>query len=181
MLSNHYPLAYSTDYSWVIAALVFLMGVSIRHYFNSRHARQGNLLWTWAVTAGLFIAIIILSLLPAFMDKSEAEKTASTKQQFTTEQITLASADEFEEVRDIVLGRCSMCHASEPYYERILWPPKGVMLETDQQIITQAKSIIMQSALSHAMPPANVSYMEPEERRTLLRWFTASLSSQTAQ
>ena len=49
MLSNHYPLAYSTDYSWVIAALVFLMGVSIRHYFNSRHARQGNPLWTWAI------------------------------------------------------------------------------------------------------------------------------------
>ena len=115
------------------------------------------------------------------MDKSGAEKTASTKQQLTTEQITLASADEFEEVRDIVLGRCSMCHASEPYYERILWPPKGVMLETDQQIITQAKSIIMQSALSHAMPPANVSYMEPEERRILLRWFKASLSSQANQ
>ena len=129
MLSNHYPLAYSTDYSWVIAALVFLMGVSIRHYFNSRHARQGNPLWTWAITAGLFIAIIILSLLPAFMDKSEAEKTASTKQQFTTEQITLARADEFEEVRDIVLGRCSMCHASEPYYERILWPPKESCLK----------------------------------------------------
>ena len=181
MLSNHYPLAYSTDYSWVIAALVFLMGVSIRHYFNSRHARQGNPIWTWAITAGLFVAIIILSLLPAFMDKSEAEKTASTTQKLTTEQITLASADEFEEVRDIVLGRCSMCHASEPYYERILWPPKGVMLETDQQIITQAKSIIMQSALSHAMPPANVSYMEPEERRILLRWFKASLSSQANQ
>ena len=47
MLSNHYPLSHSTSYSWVIAALVFLLGVSIRHYFNSRHARQGNPLWTW--------------------------------------------------------------------------------------------------------------------------------------
>ena len=74
-----------------------------------------------------------------------------------------------------------MCHANEPYYERIMWPPKGVMLETDHQIITQAKSIIMQSALSHAMPPANVSYMEPEERQLLLRWFTTSLSSQAPQ
>ena len=181
MLSNHYPLAYATDYSWVIAALVFLMGVSIRHYFNSRHARQGNPVWTWAVTACLFIAIIILSLLPAFMDKGEAKKTASVEQQLTIEQIRLASADEFEKVRDIVLGRCSMCHASEPYYEGILLPPKGVMLETDNQIVTQAKSIIMQSALSHAMPPANITYMEPEERRILRRWFTASLSPQALQ
>ena len=51
MLSNHYPLAHSSAYSWVIAALVFLLGVSIRHYFNSRHARQGNPVWTWAITA----------------------------------------------------------------------------------------------------------------------------------
>ena len=181
MLSNHYPLAYSTDFSWVIAALVFLMGVSIRHYFNTRHARQGNPVWTWAVTIGLFLAIVILSLLPAFLNKSGAEKADLVDPQLTTKQITLASADEFEEVRDIVLGRCSMCHANEPYYERIMWPPKGVMLETDHQIITQAKSIIMQSALSHAMPPANVSYMEPEERQLLLRWFTTSLSSQAPQ
>ena len=74
-------------------------------------------------------------------------------------------------MRDIVLGRCSMCHAKEPYYEKVLWPPKGIMLETDGQIIAQAHQIITQSALSHAMPPANVSYMEKEERDLLLRWY----------
>jgi uncharacterized membrane protein len=42
MLSNHYPLAFATQYNWIIAALVFLMGVAIRHYFNTRHARTGN-------------------------------------------------------------------------------------------------------------------------------------------
>jgi uncharacterized membrane protein len=41
MLSNHYPLAFGTQYAWIIAALVFLMGVTIRHYFNSMHARKG--------------------------------------------------------------------------------------------------------------------------------------------
>ncbi|MEL6964233.1 MAG: urate hydroxylase PuuD, partial [Pseudomonadota bacterium] len=33
MLSNHYPLAFATEYKWVIASLVFLMGVTIRHWF----------------------------------------------------------------------------------------------------------------------------------------------------
>ncbi len=32
----------------MIASLVFLMGVVIRHYFNTRHARKGNPHWTWA-------------------------------------------------------------------------------------------------------------------------------------
>ncbi len=35
MLSNHYPLAFGTQYNWIIASLVFLMGVTIRHYFNT--------------------------------------------------------------------------------------------------------------------------------------------------
>ena len=34
MLSGHYPLAFATDYSWIIASLVFLMGVTIRHYLT---------------------------------------------------------------------------------------------------------------------------------------------------
>ncbi len=42
MLSNHYPLAFATDNTWIIASLVFLMGVTIRHYFNSMHARKGR-------------------------------------------------------------------------------------------------------------------------------------------
>ena len=175
MLSNHYPLAHSSAYSWVIAALVFLLGVSIRHYFNSRHARQGNPVWTWAVTAALFVVIMVLSLLPAVQGSGEPDQQASRTKPPSQLEMTLASAAEFEEVKDIVLGRCSMCHASEPFYERVLWPPKGVILETDQQIVSQAKAIIMQSALSHAMPPANVSYMEPEERNQLLAWYQEGL------
>ena len=177
MLSNHYPLAHSSAYSWVIAALVFLLGVSIRHYFNSRHARQGNPVWTWAVTAALFVVIMVLSLLPAVQGSGEPDQQASRTKPPSQLEMTLASGAEVGEVKDIVLGRCSMCHASEPFYERVLWPPKGVILETDQQIVSQAKAIIMQSALSHAMPPANVSYMEPEERNQLLAWYQEGLKS----
>ena len=61
MLSNHYPLAFATQYNWIIASLVFLMGVTIRHWFNSRHARTGNPHWTWLATALLFLLIAWLS------------------------------------------------------------------------------------------------------------------------
>ena len=66
MLSNHYPLAFATDYTWIIASLVFLMGVTIRHYFNSVHARKGNPTWTWLATALLFVLIMWLSTAPMF-------------------------------------------------------------------------------------------------------------------
>ena len=69
MLSNHYPLAFATEFNWVIASLVFIIGVLIRHYFNTMHARKGNPPWTWLVAAILFIVIIWLSTVPKLLDR----------------------------------------------------------------------------------------------------------------
>jgi uncharacterized membrane protein len=49
MLSNHYPLAFATQHAWIIASLIFLTGVTIRHYFNTMHATgKGPHYCTWA-------------------------------------------------------------------------------------------------------------------------------------
>lgn len=169
MLSNHYPLAFATQYNWIIAALVFLMGVTIRHYFNTRHARAGDPTWTWLVTALLFIAIMWLSTAPMYKPVEEAEA-----QPLTRYEQKFAAADGFEEAHDIVLGRCSMCHAREPVWEGILWAPKGVLLETKADIARNAQQIYIQSGASHAMPPANVTYMELEDRQAIVRWFKSA-------
>ncbi|WP_170441413.1 urate hydroxylase PuuD [Ruegeria arenilitoris] len=166
MLSNHYPLAFATEYNWIIAALVFLMGVTIRHYFNTRHARAGNPTWTWLVTALLFIAIMWLSTAPMYKPLEEAEA-----QPLTQFEGRFVQASGFEEAHDVVLGRCSMCHAREPVWDGILWAPKGVLLETEGDIARNAEQIYLQAGVSHAMPPANVTYMEPEDREAIIRWF----------
>jgi uncharacterized membrane protein len=171
MLSNHYPLAFATEYNWLIAALVFLMGVTIRHYFNSMHARKARPNWTWAVTAILFICIIWLSS-AGFRALSETEEASLTPR----EQV-FAEAGQFDQVRDIVLGRCSMCHAREPFYEGIRWAPKSVHLETDKDIAGAARLIYLQAAVSEAMPPANVTYIDAEERRVLAQWYTTSAAT----
>jgi uncharacterized membrane protein len=163
MLSNHYPLVFATEYNWIIAALVFLMGVTIRHWFNTKHARKGNPHWTWGVTVILFLVIAWLST--ASMRLAEGEAALKG------EALRLASSDGFEEVVGIVQGRCSMCHAAEPGWEGLHWPPKGVVLETEAQIAHEAKRIYLQSGVTHAMPPGNLSYMEPEERAAIVRWF----------
>jgi uncharacterized membrane protein len=46
-----------------------------------------------------------------------------------------------------------------------------VVLETEAQIAHEAKRIYLQSGVTHAMPPGNLSYMEPEERAAIVRWF----------
>ena len=62
-----------------------------------------------------------------------------------------------------------MCHAAE-LWEGILTAPKNVYLESQEDILAQAEAIVMQSALSHAMPPANITYMETSERALIRRW-----------
>jgi len=163
MLSNHYPLAFATEWNWVIASLVFLMGVTIRHYFNSVHARKGNPTWTWAVTAVLFILVMWLSTAPMFRAEEPEEARGAA--------LRFAEAEGFDEVHDIVLGRCSMCHAADPAWEGLLWAPKGVRLETEGQIARAAREIYLQAGVSHGMPPANLSFIEPEERAKIVAWY----------
>ena len=67
-----------------------------------------------------------------------------------------------------------MCHAREPVWQGILWAPKGVLLETEADIARHARAIYVQAGLSHAMPPANVTFMEPEDRAALVRWYRAA-------
>nr|WP_126154670.1 urate hydroxylase PuuD [Paracoccus haematequi] len=170
MLSNHYPLAFASQYNWLIAALIFLMGVTIRHFFNTMHARKGMLWWTWAVTVVLFIMVIWLSsagLNQDTLEQAEARAMTPVERKF-------ADAEGFGAVSDVVLGRCSMCHAREPVYEGILHAPKGVFLETPQDIAKHALEIYVQAGLTDAMPPANVSFMEPQERAQVIRWFRSA-------
>ncbi|MEM0946760.1 MAG: urate hydroxylase PuuD [Pseudomonadota bacterium] len=171
MLSNHYPLAFGTHWSWLIAVLVFLMGVTIRHFFNSMHARRGRPHWTWAATAVIFIAIMWLSTAPPLPDaRAEAAPLSPTA-------IAFAGSPGFSEVADLVRGRCSMCHAREPVWQGIRWAPKGVMLETDAQIAGTARDIYLQSGASHAMPPGNVTWMEPDERAQIRNWYRAGVAA----
>ena len=167
MLSNHYPLAFATEYNWLIAALVFLMGVTIRHYFNTMHARGGNPTWTWAATLILFIGVMWLSTAPLMQNDLEEEEARALT---STEQV-FAEAAGFDEVHDIVMGRCSMCHSREPAWEGMYRAPKGVLLETPAEVAQYAKDIFLQAGATHAMPPANITYMEQEERNKIVRWY----------
>ena len=169
MLSNHYPLAFASEWNWVIAALVFLMGVTIRHYFNTIHARAGNPIWTWPVTIIIFIFIMWLSIAPTIISEKEAAR-------INEKQVAFESAEEFSETIDIVVSRCSMCHAREPVWDGVNWAPGDVYLETPNDITKNAKLIYLHSAISHAMPPANVTYMEDHERAILKRWFRSTVN-----
>ncbi len=165
MLSNHYPLAFGTEYSWIIASLIFLTGVTIRHYFNTMHATGTGPHWTWAVTVLLMIAIAWLSSVRPGETWEEAEA-----RELTPYEQKFASAEGFEAAYDTVLGNCSMCHAREPVYGTMKWAPKKVYLETPGDVARQADQIYLQAGISHAMPPPAAVQMDDEARQTIIAW-----------
>jgi uncharacterized membrane protein len=169
MLSIHYPLAFASDYNWIIAALVFLVGVFVRHFFNTMHATKEKLIWPWFAAAATMLVIAGLSMAPMWNghDPWEDETSMSPRQE------QFAAAPGFEDVSAIVLGRCSMCHAQEPTWFDTYWAPKGVRLETPWQIAQHAHTLTMQAGYTHAMPPQNVSGITEEERAQIVAWYRA--------
>jgi uncharacterized membrane protein len=172
MLSNHYPLAFATQYSWIIAGLVFLMGVSIRHWFNTVHARKGHPHWTWLVTILLFVLIMWLSTVPKVLTGDEDAKLSPVFEKFRTDA-------HFAQVVDTVSSRCSMCHAAEPVWDGVVFPPKQVMLDTETRIAMHAREIYLQAGRSHAMPPGNVTEISTEERKLLTAWYESAIAATT--
>ncbi|MBP1848594.1 urate hydroxylase PuuD [Rhizobium halophytocola] len=174
MLSNHYPLAFGTAYNWIIAALVFLMGVTIRHWFNTTHARKGRPTWTWIVTLLLFIVIAWLSTVKTDVPEDAVSALSPTQQRF------LADAH-FDAARDVIQSRCSMCHAAEPVWDGVARAPKNVMFETDDEIAAHAREIYLQAGRSHAMPPGNVTEVTLRERAVLTAWYESAMQDETTQ
>ena len=168
MLSNHYPLAFSSRWNFVIIGLVIVIGVAIRHFFNTMHAHGRKTWWSWGVAA---LAFILAAWLSTFPDRRRdlAELGPAPAQ--------LAAAvarPEFGEVRDIVIGRCSLCHSQEPVREGLAAPPKGVRLDTDEEIAAHARDIYLQAGIGRAMPPGNITEITGEERTKLTAWAMTS-------
>lgn len=171
MIANHYPLAFATRFSWAILACLIIMGVSIRHFFNERHKGHATPWWTWGVTVVLGLVIVWLS---TFRVLEPPVRRASAVPQGPAVPILTAEAQAerrlLKQVTGIIESRCSMCHAKEPVWNGIHVAPKGVHLESEVDIIKQARQIKVQSVLSQAMPPGNITEMTTEERATLADW-----------
>ena len=159
MISNHYPVIYATKFSWIIISLIIIVGALIRHYFNIKHTGKKPPYWIW-------LPISIIILLSIYITELGKPKLLNDKKMSATiikqipKNLILAS-------EEIIISKCSMCHAKEPLWENLHIPPKMVILETKEDIIKNIDGIYSQVVASYAMPPGNVTFIESSERQTL--------------
>jgi uncharacterized membrane protein len=155
MIANHYPLMFATRFNWLIVAIVLAIGPVIRHFFNSRHEGKGSPWWTWGVAAAGMLAVAWLSGL--------GPRDAGAR----------ASKVDVKAAENTVLARCSMCHMDGPVWPGVHSPPKGVLLDSPENIRRHARLIEINAVRSHAMPPGNITEMTGEERQILAAWLAA--------
>ena len=52
-----------------------------------------------------------------------------------------------------------------------MWPPKGVVLETEADVARHAEQVYLHAGASQAMPPPNAIQMDREARALIVAWY----------
>jgi len=154
MISNHYAMTYGHQFNWLILIAITLIGALIRVYFVARHKGKASLM-PIVGAAALLIGII------ALMAPSKPTQSASDN----TKAIAI------DTVHNIVMNRCSSCHASEPTQPGFSVAPKGIVFDTAEDTVRQALMIHQQSVVTKAMPIGNLTGMTDPERDIIDQWF----------
>jgi uncharacterized membrane protein len=162
MLSNHYSFTYSSRWSWLILACIFVASFLVRHWFNTLHAAGPTGAkpdWRlWPAAAVPVLCAIVLSMIgQASMPVADAN----------------AAPVNFADVKQIVDQRCHVCHAAKPKFPGFVEAPKGVMFDTPAQIKRQAPQIMAQAVKTRTMPLGNVTEITDAERSMLGSWIVA--------
>ncbi|MGU3539262.1 urate hydroxylase PuuD [Methylobacterium sp. A54F] len=168
MISNHYPMLYGARHTIpLIVALVTASGAVIRYFYNVRHADHARSpWWAWAAAACGLLAAFVVALAGSPNGRDSLGLAERPEPAAATVRLAAAPA----EVVDVVVSRCSMCHADRPAWDGIGTAPKGVHLDTAEAIARQAPAIRRHAVLTHNMPPNNVTEMTDAERDVLAHW-----------
>ena len=149
MVSSHYPMLFSHPQSWLVVALIIVIGGSARHFLNRHDAGDplAKIWWTLPVMAvGLAAAIWLTA--PRALDTSGVAVNEG-------------------EVLTIVAKHCVMCHSARPSHEGFDAPPKGVVLVSIDDVVRNKEQVLAQAVNGDAMPLGNETAITDQERAAL--------------
>ncbi|MDJ0929530.1 urate hydroxylase PuuD [Breoghania sp.] len=146
MVSNHYPMLTNHPHAWLLVALILVIGVMVRNFFNRHEAGDplSKIVCTLlSAAAGLAVAIVITAPAPI--------ETDGTK---ISDQVVLG----------LTHKHCVACYSATPTNELFAEPPNGVQLETIEELHRWSQQILAMAVYSDAMPLGNETGMTKEVR-----------------
>jgi len=149
MISNHYPMTYSHSYGWLILGVIMLAGVLIRQFFVLRH--RGVVKWTLPAAGVALLAALAVAIAPKGADPSGGKVAFAT-------------------VQGVMKERCLACHSAQPTQPGFAQPPKGIVLESPEQIAANAPKVA-ETVGNRYMPIGNLTQMTDGERALIATWY----------
>jgi len=155
MVSGHYPMLSAANQAWALVGLIVVGGAVLRHFLVRHEVGDplAKIAWALPVIAVCLIAAIWM--------------TAPVKR--STAGLKVSDA----EVIALTRKHCVMCHAEKPTHEGFDTPPKGVKLETLDEVRRYARLIRQFAVESDVMPLGNETGMTDVERAKLGAWLDA--------
>jgi uncharacterized membrane protein len=154
MVSNHYAFLTGHPKAWILIGLIVVGGAALRHYLLRTEVgdSQAELVWTFPLIGGALVAALFMT---------EPAKTIVYQGEVSDDQ-ALA----------VVQAHCSSCHAAKPTDRTVKVAPKGIQLETLEELKRYSAQIMVQAVNSKAMPMGNKTGMTDEERLKLGAWIS---------
>lgn len=194
MISNHYPMTYSSEYGWQILVYIGIVTAMTRHYFNQKHLGHKKPKYLIIPAILTILLIILMRPQPTKAVQVKAEPASQTIKSSAKTQPpnvgnvnvahdavvvsdvpvdTASDSDDLlnpdEHMITIVHERCTVCHATKPTQPGFNAPPLGAVFETVEQV-RQYKDKILPMVQTKYMPLGNITQMTDEERQELISW-----------
>lgn len=161
MISNHYPMTYSHEHSWLVLLAIIAITAFARHYFNLQH--RGIKRPVILVAAAIAAATLAYAISPKPMGESEG---------------TAFESSQIPQVQQILNQRCATCHSSAPTDDVFKVAPLGVMLDSLAEMKQWAPRIKARSVDTADMPFMNKTDMTDEERQLIASWIAAGAATE---
>lgn len=153
MVSGHYPMLTGHPHSWLLVALILVIGGMVRHFLNRHDAGDPMNKFWWSLPLAA-VGLVIAVVMTAPKDFSGGEQVADAA------------------VVAISQTHCATCHAASPSHESFDEAPNEIRLETVEDLRRYADLVMAQAVQSDAMPLGNETGMSDDERATLGAWLS---------
>lgn len=165
MISNHYPMIYQHELSWLVALVIMVISAWIRHYFNLKHTGQDKPAVLISGAIAMFLLAVVISY-PSLFPASSSTQITSSLTQVNSDNVTSLTPTQIE-ATNIITQRCVSCHSSAPTDDVFVVAPSGVIFDNWQDIERWAPRILARSVDTADMPFLNKTEMTDLEREKL--------------
>jgi uncharacterized membrane protein len=153
MVSQHYPFLFTHPQSWLIVALIIVIGALVRHMLNRIEADDHWDSYGWVLPTAAMALITAI-----YVTAPQPRAVAAGPAVSDVEALTITAK------------HCVMCHSRHPAHPAFKEPPKNVALDNIAEMRRFASQIYMQTVQNRAMPLGNQTGMTEDERDVLGRW-----------